>query len=101
MRTLLMFDLPTVTAAERRHYRYFVKFIKSLGFIMFQESIYVKLSINKAALDKTREAVKKHLPPKGMVSLLSVTERQFGEIENLLGTFVTDIVHSDKRYIEL
>lgn len=101
MRTLLMFDLPTLTATERRNYRQFVKFLKSLGFIMFQQSIYVKLSLNAAAIDRMRNTIKKHLPPKGMISMLTVTEKQFGEIENLLGEFVSDIVHSDERYIEL
>ncbi|HIU70250.1 MAG TPA: CRISPR-associated endonuclease Cas2 [Candidatus Enterosoma merdigallinarum] len=101
MRTLLMFDLPVVTAIERRHYRQFVKFIKSIGFIMFQESIYVKLSVNGGAIEKVKKAVEAHLPPKGMVSLLTVTEKQFGEIDNLLGEFVTDIVHTDNRLVEL
>ena len=36
-----------------------------------------------------------------MVSLLTVTEKQFGEIDNLLGEFVTDIVHTDNRLVEL
>ena len=96
-----MFDLPVVTAIERRHYRQFVKFIKSIGFIMFQESIYVKLSVNGSAIEKVKKAVEAHLPPKGMVSLLTVTEKQFGEIDNLLGEFVTDIVHTDNRLVEL
>ena len=59
-----MFDLPVVTAIERRHYRQFVKFIKSIGFIMFQESIYVKLSVNSGAIEKVKKAVEAHLPPK-------------------------------------
>lgn len=101
MRTILMFDLPTVTAANRRHYRQFVKFIKSLGFIMFQESVYVKLSVNEAAIQRMRKNLEVHLPPHGMVSLLTVTEKQFASIENLLGEFRTDIVHTDKKVVEL
>ncbi len=96
-----MFDLPTVTVTEKRNYRRFVKYIKSIGFIMFQESIYVKLSVNSAAIDRMKKSLEKNLPPRGMVSILTVTEKQFGEIENLLGEFVTDIVNSDERYIEL
>ena len=101
MRSILMFDLPTLTAANRRHYRQFVKFLKSIGFIMFQESVYVKLSVNDAAIDRMRKAIDAHLPPKGMVSLLTVTEKQFAGIENLLGEFTTDIVHTDKKVVEL
>lgn len=96
-----MFDLPTLTALDRRHYRSFVKYIKSIGFILFQESVYVKLSINEAAVKRMREQIARHLPPRGLVSLLTVTEKQFASIENMLGTFVTDVVNDDKRVVDL
>lgn len=40
MRSILMFDLPVLTATDRKNYRQFVKFLKQSGFIMFQESVY-------------------------------------------------------------
>lgn len=48
MRSILMFDLPVLTATDRKNYRQFVKFLKQSGFIMFQESVYIKLSINES-----------------------------------------------------
>lgn len=101
MRSILMFDLPVETAAQRREYRQFVKYLKKLGFIMFQESIYIKLSINEAAVKSLSSSIKTHLPKQGLISMITVTERQFGNIDYFLGDFETDVIDTDQRYIEL
>ncbi|MFA6861425.1 MAG: CRISPR-associated endonuclease Cas2 [Bacilli bacterium] len=101
MRSMLMFDLPVDTSRDRREYRKFVKFIKKEGFIMFQESIYVKLSMNDSAAKALEKIVTDNVPPKGLVSMLTVTEKQFNGICFMLGEFKTDIVDSDKRVIEI
>ena len=41
-----MFDLPTDTSVHRKAYRDFRKFLLVNGFIMLQESVYVKLILN-------------------------------------------------------
>ena len=101
MRMILMFDLPVVKPTQRREYRKFVKYLKKQGFIMFQESIYVKLSINESAVKNVKDALQKNIPPEGNVSLLTITERQFANIDFLLGEFKTDIINTDSRVIEL
>ena len=101
MRSIVMFDLPTLTAIDKRNYRQFVKELKSSGFIMFQESIYVKLSINISSVDSMTKHLRKTLPPKGQIAILTVTEKQFNSIEYLLGEFTSDTIDSDKRVIEL
>ncbi len=101
MRSLLMFDLPVETSAERRAYARFVKFIKKQGFIMFQKSIYCKLSINESSVKLLEKTVKSNLPKKGMVSILTLTENQFNSISYLLGEFTTDVVNTDDRILEL
>ncbi len=101
MRSLLMFDLPVETAAQRREYRQFVKFLKKQGFIMFQESIYIKLSINESAVKNLSNSIKTHLPKQGLISMITVTEKQFSNIDYFLGDFETDVVDTDQRYIEL
>ena len=101
MRSLLMFDLPVETSAERRAYARFVKFIKKQGFIMFQKSIYCKLSINESSIKLLEKTVKSNLPKKGMVSILTLTENQFNSISYLLGEFTTDVVNTDDRILEL
>lgn len=96
-----MFDLPTLTASQNRAYRYFVKYLKKLGFIMFQESIYVKLSINNSAVENLKKKIEAKLPVEGTVSMITVTEKQFNEMVFFLGEFKTDIINSDERVIEL
>jgi len=96
-----MFDLPVDTAAHRREYRQIVKFLKESGFIMFQESIYVKLSINEASVTAVEKTIKNHLPSGGLVSMLTVTEKQFTMMDFMLGDFTTDIVSTDQRVVEL
>ena len=49
MRMILMFDMPTDTAEERKAYRKFRKFLLSEGFIMHQFSVYSKLLLNHTA----------------------------------------------------
>ena len=101
MRSILMFDLPTLTGKQRRDYRQFVKLIKKIGFIMFQESIYVKLSVNEANVKSSLEIIKKAVPKDGMISMMTVTEKQFSSMEMILGEFQTDTINTDERLIEL
>lgn len=101
MRTLLFFDLPTITSTDRRNYRKFVKALKKHGFLMIQESVYVKMSMNQASVDSTMKLIKKQLPPEGNVAVMTVTEKQFASTEFLLGEFKTDVIESQEKYIEL
>ena len=99
MRTLLFFDLPSVSLEEKRHYRKFVKAIKGLGFIMLQESVYYMLSINQQNVDARLALVKEKLPPKGNIMVLTVTEKQFASMKILLGNNETDVIASDDRTV--
>ncbi|MDO5330521.1 MAG: CRISPR-associated endonuclease Cas2 [Bacillota bacterium] len=101
MRSFLMFDLPTETVKQRKAYSKFVKFIKSKGFIMFQESVYMKLSINESAVEALTKAIKQGVPSEGFVAMLTITEKQFNSIDLLLGEFKSDILTTDDKVIEL
>ncbi len=101
MRSLLMFDLPVETAKDRRSYAKFVKFVKKQGFVMFQKSIYCKLSVNEAAAKLAEKTIRNNLPPNGVVSMLTLTENQFNSISYLLGEFETDVVIDYERVVDL
>ena len=47
MRILLLYDLPSVTNADKKIYRNFVKYLTTEGFIRIQESVFVRLCHNK------------------------------------------------------
>ncbi len=101
MRSILFFDLPAVTKTDHRQYAKFIKYIKSKGFVMPQESVYTKLSLNETVVDLTMKDLKNHLPKDGVISVLTVTEKQFASIEHILGEIDTDVVISDSKVIKL
>lgn len=101
MRILVFFDLPTETLEDRRNYRHFRKFLMSSGYIMLQESVYVKLALNKTVVDSSVAAIRNHKPPKGDVQILMVTEKQFARMEYIVGQRQWDIIDTDERFIVL
>lgn len=47
MRIIVFFDLPTETALDRREYGKFRRNLIKNGFMMMQESVYIKLALNQ------------------------------------------------------
>ena len=101
MRIILFFDLPQETSADRREYSRFHRFLIKNGFMMMQESVYCKLSLNSTAQNTVLNNIRKHKPPKGLVQILTVTEKQFSRMEFVVGEYNGDIINSDERLIEL
>lgn len=99
MRILVMFDLPTLTAADRRNYNAFRKYLIRSGFMMMQESIYCKLTQNKQAAEFVIANLRKNKPPAGLVQILTITEKQYAKIEFLVGEKSREIIDSDERLI--
>jgi len=102
MRLIIMFDLPTETSMDRRNYRKFKKYLIKNGFSMIQYSIYSKIVINHSVLNYQKIKLKQNAPPKGYVETLIVTERQYVNMETIVGEGIrTNQEHSTKRTIEL
>ena len=101
MRILVFFDLPVQTAAERRAYGQFRKYLVKSGYMMLQESVYCKLSPNQTAVEAQVEALRKNKPPAGIVEVLTITEKQFARMEMIVGSRQGDIVNTAERYVEL
>lgn len=101
MRMLLMFDMPTDTAEERKAYRKFRKFLLGEGFIMHQFSVYSKLLLNNSANTAMVARLKENNPKKGSITLLTVTEKQFARMLYLNGERNSGIANSDSRLVFL
>lgn len=99
MRVMVFFDLPTVSAEDRREYAKFRKFLIKGGFLMMQESVYTKMTLNKTVADSVVESVKRNKPPKGLVQLMTITEKQFNRMEYVCGEFVSDVLCTDERLV--
>lgn len=101
MRTIVMFDLPTETNEDKRNYRKFRRTLIKNGFIMMQESVYCRMILNQSIERTLIETIKKNKPPKGLVQLMTVTEKQFAKTIYIVGQSENDIVDSDERFIVL
>jgi CRISPR-associated protein Cas2 len=82
---LVLFDLPTETKKERKQYAQFRKKLMKDGFEMFQFSIYLRHCASRENADVHIKRVKRNLPPKGHVGILTITDKQFGMMEIFYG----------------
>lgn len=101
MRLLLFFDLPVEKKAQRRCYAKFVKDIKGLGFYRYQKSVFLKLCLDQRIADSTIEKVKKISPKDGSIAIITITEKQLGDINVIIGENKTEVLNSDERNIIL
>jgi CRISPR-associated protein Cas2 len=99
MRLILFFDLPVGSDKQKREYTHFVKNLKKEGFYMIQYSVYAKLNMDQRAADSSIHSVKEFLPVDGVISVLTVTEKQFASIVYLLGESKSDVVSDDDRLV--
>ncbi len=86
---LVFFDLPTETKRERKQSAEFRKRLLGDGFTMFQFSIYIRHCPSRENADVHIRRVKSLLPPSGNVGILSITDKQFSQIELFRGKIPT------------
>ena len=101
MRVLVMFDLPTETAENRRNYTKFRKYLIKSGFMMIQQSVYVRLALNQTNAKGMIDSVKKNKPSEGLVQILTITEKQYSKMEIISGEYSNDTVDTDERLLML
>ena len=82
---LVLFDLPTETKNERGVAARFRKEIMRDGFAMFQFSIYLRHCSSRENADVHIKRVKKLLPEKGHIGIITITDKQFGMMELFYG----------------
>ncbi len=81
----VFFDLPTETKRERKIYADFRKNLLRDGFTMFQFSIYLRHCPSRENADVHIKRVKNWLPENGYIGILTVTDKQFGQMELFRG----------------
>ncbi len=81
----VFFDLPVTTKKERGEATRFRKGLLKDGFTMMQFSVYNRHCASKESADVHIRRVKGMIPEKGQVSILSVTDKQYGNITNYWG----------------
>lgn len=91
MWVLVFFDLPTETKKERKSASDFRKQIIQDGFTMFQFSIYIRHCASRENAQVHINRVKQILPTKGEIGILTITDKQFGNMELFISKKEADI----------
>ena len=99
MRVVIFFDLPMKTAMERKAYAEFRKNLLKEGFLMIQESVYVRVATTRESARFLENRVASFVPGEGLVQSLIVTEKQYASIRFLLGKHVEDVRNMDERTV--
>lgn len=85
MRILVFFDLPVVKKKERKIYSQFRRFLLNDGYDMIQYSVYSRLCNGIDMTNKHLKRLNTILPEKGSVRCLTITEKQYEEMQFLVG----------------
>jgi len=81
MWVMVLYDLPTETKAMRKAAGLFRKRLEDDGFALFQFSIYIRHCPSRENAAVHTQRVKSWLPKHGKVAIMTVTDKQFGDIE--------------------
>lgn len=101
MRTIVFFDLPNIYAKDRRNYNEFRRYLLSEGFAMMQESVYSKIVLNTQQSEGLMDRLRKKSPKKGLIQVLTITEKQYSQIEYIIGKSNTKIIDTEDRLVIL
>ena len=85
MRIMVFFDLPVKTKAQRRDATRFRSFLLKDGYHMVQYSVYARICNGVDSVETHKQRLKKVLPSRGAVRMIVITEKQFNNIEILVG----------------
>lgn len=101
MRTIIFFDLPNIYLKDKKNYLKFRKYLINEGFIMMQESVYSKLILNKQQSILLLDRLRKNAPKKGLIQVLTITERQYSQIEYIIGSNESKIIDTEDKLVIL
>lgn len=81
----VFFDLPVTTKKEMKAAALFRKNLEKDGFSMMQFSVYIRHCASRESMAVHLRRVKSIIPETGKVSILAVTDKQYGDIYNFWG----------------
>ena len=101
MRTMVFFDLPNVYLRDKKNYIKFRKYLINEGFIMMQESVYSKLVLNSQQSTLLINRIRKNAPKRGIIQVMTITEKQYSQIEYIIGETQNKIIETEGKLIVL
>lgn len=85
MRLFVFFDLPVTQKEDRKIATRFRKDLLNEGFTMLQFSVYCRVCRGQDIVEREIRRIKQVLPPKGNIRILQVTDKQYGNMQFLVG----------------
>ena len=85
MRILVFFDLPVKTKPQRRKATQFRNFLIKDGYYMVQFSVYARVCNGNDIVELHKKRLKANVPDDGSIRVLVITEKQYENVEILLG----------------
>ncbi len=80
-----MFDLPTVSKADKKEYVRFRNYLLDQGFSMSQYSVYFRFLSSKDRVQRFEKMIALSLPRQGKVQILTITDKQYENIKAYFG----------------
>jgi|SRR5690554_248568 len=99
MRVIVMFDLPVDTREQRRAYRRYRTWLIKSGFVMMQQSIYSKIVLNPTAAQFLRMQIRNQEVKEGLIQVMTITERQYADIELVIGETQSETLDDMRRLV--
>jgi len=82
---MVMFDLPVMTAPERKAAMGFRKHLLDLGFEMTQFSVYLRFCSSHKQIQTLCKRIERGLPSGGRVNVLEFTDKQYERTRSYRG----------------
>ena len=86
---MIMFDMPTDTKKARKKYRYLRNRLLKEGYLMMQFSIYIRSYHSYEAALNGKKKIKDFIASnmlKGKIRMIMFTDKQFGNMDVVVGT---------------
>ena len=87
---MVCFDLPVGEPKERRDATRFRHRLLEDGFAMKQWSVYTRYFLTRAQADAAADRIGDYVPPMGKVSIMFITDKQYGMVRNFEGRVLTE-----------
>lgn len=85
MWVMALFDLPVITAPERKRATQFRNFLIDQGFEMVQFSVYARFAPSRERAETLTRRIGGAVPPDGKVDVLYFTDKQYEQIVSFRG----------------
>jgi len=99
---MIMFDLPTKTKKDKKRYHWFHGELEKEGYMMLQYSVYGKIFSSPDSAYHGKKRIKNFIDKNlkhGNIRMLMFTDKQFANMEIIIGEQSIEEVHEPKQLL--